>query len=195
MATALLWTVAFMNVLDAYFVASWLPTVLRDAGHPTTTAVLVGTAVQVGGAIGTFVLGGVVQRLGFVRVLSVCFAVAAASLCAVAEPALPLAAAAPVAFVVGWCIFGGQPGLNALAATYYPTDLRSTGIGAMLGVGRFGAILGPLVAGGLLARGWTGAELFRAAAVPAVISTVAMLALGGALSRSAGEVRPAPPAR
>ena len=91
---------------------------------------------------------------------------------------------------MGWCIFGGQPGLNALAATYYPTDLRSTGIGAMLGVGRFGAILGPLVAGGLLARGWTGAELFRAAAVPAVISTAAMLALGRALSRSAGEATP-----
>jgi AAHS family 4-hydroxybenzoate transporter-like MFS transporter len=67
--------------------------------------------------------------------------------------------------------------LNALAATWYPTDLRSTGIGAALGVGRFGAILGPLVASVLVARGWPMEGLFGVAAVPALLAMVAALAL------------------
>jgi AAHS family 4-hydroxybenzoate transporter-like MFS transporter len=194
-ATALLWTAGFANVLVAYFVSSWLPTVLRDAGHPTSTAVLVGTSVQLGGMIGTFVLGGAVQRLGFVPVLATCFAAAAASLAAVGEAGLPVAALAAVAFVVGWGIFGGQPGLNALAATYYPTDLRSTGIGAALGVGRFGAILGPLVAGALLAAGWSGAALFRAAALPALVSMAAVLALRRVLASTPGRGAGGPASR
>ena len=193
-ATALLWTAGFANVLVAYFDSSWLPTVLRDAGHPTSTAVLVGTAVQLGGMIGTFVLGGVVQRLGFVPVLAACFGTAAVSLAAIGEPGLGVPALAAVAFVVGWGVFGGQPGLNALAATYYPTDLRSSGIGAALGVARFGAILGPLVAGALLAHGWSGAALFRAAALPAVASTVAVLALRRVLAPRSGGRAAAPPA-
>ena len=183
LATVLLWIASFLNVLDAYFVSSWLPTVLRDAGRSTTTAVLVGTSVQVGGMLGTFVLGALVQRRGFVPVLSTCFAAAAAALAAVAHPAAPVALSAALAFVAGWGIFGGQPGLNALAATIYPTDLRSTGIGAALGVGRFGAILGPLVAGGLLARGWSGVDLFRAAALPALGSTLVLLSMGTILGR------------
>jgi len=175
--TALLWAVNFMNVLNAYFVSSWLPTVVRDAGHSTSSAVLVGTAVQVGGCLGTFVLGVVVQRLGFVPVLATCFATAAVNLVLLGRPGMPLAALAAVAFLAGWGIFGGQPGVNALAATWYPTDLRSTGIGAGLGVGRFGAILGPVLAGALMLRGWSAEELFRAAALPALASAAAILAM------------------
>jgi AAHS family 4-hydroxybenzoate transporter-like MFS transporter len=181
--TALLWTVSFMNVLNAFFVASWLPTVVRDAGHPTSTAVLVGTAVQVGGAVGTFALGGIVQRVGIVRVLVACFAVAAANLAVVAEPWVPLGALVGVAFLLGWGIFAGQPGVNALAASCYPTELRSTGVGAALAVGRFGAFLGPLAASELMVRGWSNQQLFRAAAVPALISVAVILALGRALPR------------
>jgi AAHS family 4-hydroxybenzoate transporter-like MFS transporter len=175
--TLLLWIVNFMNVLDAYFVASWLPTAVRDAGFSTSTAVLVGTAVQTGGAIGTLVLGLVLQRIGFVPVLTTCFAVAAVTLAVIGLPGLPLSLLVAVAFLSGWAIFGGQPGVNALAATYYPTDLRSTGIGAGLGIGRFGAILGPLVAGQLMLHQWSHEELFRAAGVPAVISATAMLVM------------------
>jgi AAHS family 4-hydroxybenzoate transporter-like MFS transporter len=182
--TALLWIANFTNVLDAYFVSSWLPTVVRDHGHDTATAVLVGTAVQVGGMLGTVALGLVVQRLGFAPVLTTCFAVAALNLAILASPALALGPLVAVAFVVGFGVLGGQPGLNALAATFYPTELRSTGIGVALGVGRFGAILGPLVAGALMARQWAHEEIFRAAAVPALVSAVAVLAMSRAMGRA-----------
>ena len=183
--TALLWLANFTNVLDAYFVASWLPAVVRDAGHATSTAVLVGTAVQVGGALGTVVLGLLLQRLGFTPVLFACFGGAAACLAVIGRPELPLGALVAVAFLTGWGVFGGQPGLNALAATYYPVHLRSTGIGAALGVGRLGAVLGPLLAAELLRRQWSSEALFQAAAVPAIVSAVAVLAL----RRVAGDLR------
>jgi AAHS family 4-hydroxybenzoate transporter-like MFS transporter len=82
-----------------------------------------------------------------------------------------------IVFIAGWCVVGGQPGLNTLAATYYPTYLRTTGIGWALGVGRIGAILGPYIGGMLLGLEWTTQQLFLAAAIPAVITAVAMFSL------------------
>jgi AAHS family 4-hydroxybenzoate transporter-like MFS transporter len=193
MGTALLWIVNFMNVLNAYLLSSWLPSVLRDAGHTTSASVLVGTAVQVGGCIGTFALGAVVQRLGFVRVLAPCFASAAVCLALIGRPGAPLASLFVIAFLAGWGIFGGQPGVNALAATLYPTDLRSTGIGAGLGVGRLGAVLGPVVAGALMTAGWSTEALFRAAAIPALAATAAIIAMRGVLRAAGGSATaPAP---
>ena len=53
-------------------------------------------------------------------------------------------APASTVFFAGWCSIGAQPGLNAMSATFYPTYLRSTGIGWALGFARFGGVVGPL---------------------------------------------------
>ena len=76
---------------------------------------------------------------------------------------------------------GGQAGINALAAIYYPTYLRSTGIGWSLGIGRIGAIVGPALGGELLSLKWSNRQLFLAAAVPALISAFVMFALRHAI--------------
>lgn len=70
--TALLWTANFMNLLNLYFLSSWLPTVVHDAGHPTVIGVYAGTALQVGGTLGSILLGWLVNRYGFVAVLTPC---------------------------------------------------------------------------------------------------------------------------
>jgi AAHS family 4-hydroxybenzoate transporter-like MFS transporter len=97
-----------------------------------------------------------------------------------------------VVFVAGWCVVGGQPGLNALSASYYPTYMRSTGVGAGLGIGRIGAIVGPLIGGELLARQWGSEELFYAAALPALISTVVVLIMRGFYKEDAARRAPVP---
>jgi len=176
--TIVLWIVNFLNVLNAYSVSSWLPTLVRDAGYPTSTAVLVGTSVQTGGVLGTIVLGWVIQRVGFVPVLTGCFTLAAINLALIGQPSLSVSMLFVVAFLAGLGIFAGQPGLNALAATVYPTDIRSTGIGSGLGIGRFGAFLGPILAGELMRRHWTTQDLFHAAAIPAAFSAAAILCAG-----------------
>lgn len=108
---------------------------------------LVGAAVQTGGVIGTLALRWVLPRVGFVPVLTLCFITAAVNLAFIGQPGLSLTLLFVVAFLAGLGIFADQPGLNALAATFYPTEMRSTGIGSGLGIGRFGAFIGPLLAG------------------------------------------------
>jgi AAHS family 4-hydroxybenzoate transporter-like MFS transporter len=154
-----------------------LPTVVRDAGYSTSTAVLVGTTVQVGGTIAALALGWFVGRFGFVPVLATGFAIASVNIAMIGHPGLPLALLFTVVFLAGMGIVGGQAAVNALAATYYPTALRSTGIGWSLGIGRIGAIVGPVLAGQLMALHWSSERLFIAAAVPALISAIVMLAM------------------
>jgi AAHS family 4-hydroxybenzoate transporter-like MFS transporter len=176
-ATTLLWLVYFMNLVNLYFLAGWLTSVLATMGYDQGTAVLVGTTLQVGGTIGTFGLAWVIPRIGFIPVLAATFAVAAVSIAVLGTPGLSLTMLYVIVFIAGWCVVGGQPGLNTLAATYYPTYLRTTGIGWALGIGRIGAILGPYIGGMLLGLEWTTQQLFLAAAIPAVITAVAMFSL------------------
>jgi len=140
-------------------------------------------AQQPGGVLGTLVIAGILPRIGFIPVLALCFATAGVSLFVLGNPTLALGAVFGVAFLTGWGIFGGQPALNALSATFYPTDLRSTGIGAGLGVGRFGAVLGPLIAGEMISRQWTNQSIFQAFAVPSLIATIAVMLMIRFMSR------------
>jgi AAHS family 4-hydroxybenzoate transporter-like MFS transporter len=186
--TTLIWIANFLNVLNAYFVSSWLPTIVRDAGYSTGTGILVGASVQTGGVIGTILIALILHRIGFIPMLTVCFAMAAASLAMLGEPSLTLPLLFVVAFLTGWGIFGGQPTLNALSASYYPTDLRSTGIGAGLGIGRIGAIVGPVVAGELIRAQWSMEAIFHTAAVPAVLATLSVLVFARAVGKATPQV-------
>ena len=177
LVTVLLWIVNFMNLLNLYSVSSWLPTVVNGMGYDQNTAVLVGTVVWVGGTIGTFGLARAISRRGFTRVLIINYAIAAVSIAAIGQPGISLAVLTLIVFITGWCVIGGQPGMNAFAATFYPTYLRSTGVGWALGVGRIGAIVGPYIGGTMIGAKWTSQQLFWAAAVPAVISAITLMIL------------------
>jgi AAHS family 4-hydroxybenzoate transporter-like MFS transporter len=175
--TVLLWIVNFMNLLNLYFLSGWLTSVMTNMGYEPSTAVLVGTTLQVGGTIGTFGLAWLISRAGFIPMLTATFAVAAVSIALIGMPGLSLTMLTVIVFIAGWCVVGGQPGVNTLAATYYPTYLRTTGIGWGLGIGRIGAIVGPIIGGVMLGQQWSNQQLFLAAAIPAVITTLAMFSL------------------
>lgn len=175
--TVLLWLISFMNLINLYFLSNWLPTLIRDAGYSTSMAVLIGTSLQVGGVIGTLSLGRFIQRFGFTRVLGSCFLLACLSIALIGKLATVPALLFVAVIVAGFCIVGGQPAVNALAGTFYPTTLRSTGIGWALGIGRIGSVVGPVIGGQLIALQWTNASLFLAAAVPAMISALTIARL------------------
>ncbi|HLH32554.1 MAG TPA: MFS transporter, partial [Terriglobia bacterium] len=175
--TTLLWIINFMNLLNLYFLASWLPTVVNAAFGSVRTGALVATTLQVGGVVGTFVFSWLVERIGFIPVLGTAFTTACIAIALIGQPALSLAILFGVVFVAGFCVVGGQGAVNALAATYYPTNLRSTGVGSGLGVGRIGGIAGPSIAGLLLGIGWMPRDLFYAAAIPALVSAITMFSL------------------
>jgi AAHS family 4-hydroxybenzoate transporter-like MFS transporter len=186
--TVLLWIVNFTNILILYSLSNWLPTIVTGMGYSNQTAVFVGTLLQIGGTIGTFGLAWLIARHGFLPMLALTFAVATVSIAFIGQPGITLTLLGVIVFVAGWCVIGGQPGINALSATFYPTYLRSTGVGAGLGVGRVGAIVGPYIGGVLLAQQWTPQQLFWAAALPALVSTLTIAALRVAMTTSAPAV-------
>ena len=188
LGTALRWVVNFMNLLNLYFLSNWLPIVVSSAGYSNSIAVNSAAVLQVGGVIGTLVLSSFVYRFGFTTVLTLSFSLACLSIAAIGQPYLSLAMLFVAVFLAGFGVPGSQAGLNALAATYYPTDLRSTGVGSGLGIGRIGSIVGPYVAGQLLIRHWTVPALFIVAAMPALLSAVIMLSLRWVIKPSAASV-------
>jgi AAHS family 4-hydroxybenzoate transporter-like MFS transporter len=185
--TALLWVVFFMNLLDLYLLANWLPTVLNDLGASVSLAVAIGAMFQVGGVVGAFALGTVIDRFTF-RALALIYLLAAVAVTAIGISQHSIVLATVAIFCAGFCIIGGQTASNALAATSYPTPMRSTGVGWALGIGRIGSIVGPAIGGVMLARHLPPDRLFLAAAVPAVCGALAAIGLVR-VSRGASTVR------
>jgi AAHS family 4-hydroxybenzoate transporter-like MFS transporter len=78
-----------------------------------------------------------------------------------------------ITFVLGFVVQGAQGGLSAVAATFYPTSIRSTGIGWCLGVGRIGSIVGPMLGGVMLKLDWIPREILLAGSIPALCAAAA----------------------
>jgi MFS transporter, AAHS family, 4-hydroxybenzoate transporter len=187
--TLLLWVMFFMNLLVLYFMASWLPTVIHNAGVSERLAIIISTLFQVGGAIGTVVLARCIDRLSPTHVLAAAYFLAGVFVAAVGQASTSVAAIGPLIFAAGFCIVGAQIGANAFAAMYYPTFIRSTGVGWALGIGRLGSIIGPLVGGLMLALRWDVPFLFLVGAVPVLIASGAIFAVGR-IERARRRARP-----
>lgn len=184
--TLLLWVVFFMSLLDIYFLASWLPTVLHDLGASVSEAVLIGALLQVGGVLGTFALGSIVDRFSF-RALALVYFVAVFAVGAIGQFGHSTVLVSIAIFAAGFSVIGGQIAANALAAGFYPTAVRASGVGWALGIGRVGSIIGPLVGGVLLANKWSTASVFMVAAAAALCAALAAFALSRLASAAGSE--------
>ncbi len=181
LVTLLLWVVFFMSLLDIYFLSNWLPTVLNDLGASVSAAALIGSMLQIGGVVGTFALGSIIDRFSF-RALTLVYFIAVFAVAAIGQLGHSVIFVSLAIFVAGFCVVGGQIAANALAAGFYPTSVRATGVGWALGIGRVGSIVGPLVGGVLLSMKWSTASVFICAAAAALCATLAAFCL----SRLAG---------
>jgi AAHS family 4-hydroxybenzoate transporter-like MFS transporter len=181
LVTLLLWVVFFMSLLDIYFLANWLPTVLNDLGASVSAAALIGSMLQIGGVVGTFALGSVIDRFSF-RALALVYFIAVFAVGAIGQLGHSVVFVSTAIFAAGFCIVGGQIAANALAAGFYPTAIRASGVGWALGIGRVGSIIGPLVGGALLAMKWSTGAVFLTAAGAALCAALAAFSL----SRLAG---------
>jgi AAHS family 4-hydroxybenzoate transporter-like MFS transporter len=193
--TLLLWGVFFLNLAAFYFMQSWLPTILGGLNYPMQTIVWMTSLSTVGGIAAAFVVGPSMDRIGpyiTIGVLYLCGAVfmafTGASLSS-AEWVLTVAV-----FFGGFCVSGGQKSAIALAAVYYPNEIRSTGLGWALGIGRFGGIAGPAVAGMLFSAHWPAAQLFYLAALMMLCAGAAVFVMGHRYGAKATN-RPAPSAQ
>lgn len=184
--TALLWIVFFLSLLVTFLLASWMPIAFRSAGLALDRAVAATAMWQVGAMVGTLAIGRLMDRFNPYGALSVAYVVGGAAVIALAaiSAAMPFAAVLLLIFIVGCCQgAGGIQGANALAGWYYPTFIRSTGVGWALGIGRVGSIIGALLGGMLIALHWRPSSIFIAAAVAGLCSAVTVVLMrryGGA---------------
>jgi MFS transporter, AAHS family, 4-hydroxybenzoate transporter len=186
LVTLLLWVVFFMSLLDLYFLTNWLPTVLNDLGASVSAAAAIGSMLQVGGVVGTFALGSIIDRFSF-RALALVYFIAIFAVGAIGQLGHSVVFVAMAIFAAGFCMVGGQIAANALAATFYPTSIRATGVGWALGIGRVGSIIGPLIGGVLLTMKWSAGAVFLAAAVAALCAALAAFCLSRLARLGGGE--------
>lgn len=176
--TLLLWMAFFMNLLIIYLMTSWLPMLIKDTGLSLSQAALIGAMFQIGGTIGAVCLGGAMDRLGAYRVLVTAYVCGAGFLFAIGQFYSDYTLLILCVAGMGFCISGSQVGANALAAGYYPTASRATGVSWAHGVGRTGAILGTLSGGGLLSLGLGFDDIFTLLMLPALLAATAIFLMG-----------------
>jgi AAHS family 4-hydroxybenzoate transporter-like MFS transporter len=164
-----------MGLLVIYLLTGWLPTLMKDAGLSIETAANVTAMFQIGGTIGAIIVGWAMDRARPAFVIGAAYLCGGACILALSLLSVLSSALALLVFSAGFCMSGAQTGLNAYAPGCYPTVARATGVSWMLGVGRFGSILGSAVGGALLGLGWGFSAILSMLAVPAVCAAVAIL--------------------
>jgi AAHS family 4-hydroxybenzoate transporter-like MFS transporter len=170
--TILLWIPYFMNLLMLYFIVFWLPALLRQSGKPVSAGITAVMLFSVGGIAGSFIEGAFMNRWGAFPVLLTEFLCTTLLIASLAySTSFPLMMT--ITFVLGFVVQGAQGGLSAVAATFYPISIRSTGIGWCLGVGRIGSIVGPIIGGMMMKLDWSPREILLAGSIPALCAAAA----------------------
>ena len=168
--TPLTWLMFACNLMGYFFLISWTPTLLGAAHVPPQTAALAGAGLQVGGTVGSLLLCWWLQRARFLAV-AIMFVIAVPVVASIGYAGLSSTAALiAITFFAGFVVLGIQSGINVVGAMIYPTSLRANGSGWQLGIGRFGAIAGPLV--GALFVGMPVPELYVWSAIPFAVGAV-----------------------
>ncbi|MGR2664164.1 MFS transporter [Chromobacterium haemolyticum] len=175
LGSLMLWLAYFMGLLIFYLLTSWLPLLIKDAGFSISQAALMTALFPLGGGIGTLAAGYLMDRFNPNRVVALGYALTAALIFGVGQGTATMLSLGGLIFLAGTAMNGAQSSMPALAAGFYPTHGRATGVAWMLGIGRFGGIAGALLGGELLRRQLALDAIFALLAIPAVLATAALL--------------------
>ncbi|HEX4356846.1 MAG TPA: MFS transporter [Pseudonocardia sp.] len=183
--TTLLWTFAFLVFVAAYTLTSWTPTLLTGYGFSPSRAPLGLAFVSFGGLLGGLALIPLAARIGIARALVlmptlgvVCMVVAARA--DLGDTALLLALGGAGAGLVA-----GQIGQLTMAVSLYSVGARTTGIGWVSALGRAGSIVGPAIAGVLIAFALAGKDIVLLTAIPVLVAAGCALVLARRTRRGA----------
>ncbi|MGD7003651.1 MFS transporter [Corynebacterium halotolerans] len=171
--TLLIWVVFLMTMLLSYGLNTWLPTLMASAGYSLGGGLFNLVVLNIGGFLGAVLGGYLADRFRIKNVILAYFVVATLSLASLALTQNNLIVNL-LLVLAGATTVGTLSVIHALAAEYYPSAMRSTGIGWAAGIGRLGAIAGPVLGGALLGLALPFSQNFLAVAIPGVIGAIAM---------------------
>jgi benzoate transport len=175
--TLLLWTCGFTAMFGVYFLMSWIPKIIVDAGFPLEKAIWVGVSISAGGLLGILWLGYRSATSGLRPMIVFFLFISGVLMMYFGSMDAGIVMLMIMATVLGFFAQGGLIGLYAVAARLYPTTVRATGIGWTIGVGRFGAIVGPAIGGVFIGLQWQQSTYFIVLALPFIIGAISMFFL------------------
>ncbi|REG45935.1 3-(3-hydroxy-phenyl)propionate transporter MhpT [Paracoccus versutus] len=155
MTTVTLWLSFFLGLVVVYLLLNWMPQLLVSRGLERSEASTVQILFNIGGVLGSLVGGRMLDRPRPAIPVALCFAAAGAALLMLAMLPANLGLMLLGGALVGGAILCVQAILYGVAPQCYPFEIRGTGVGTAVAVGRLGSIVGPLLAGGLVAAGFT----------------------------------------
>jgi AAHS family 3-hydroxyphenylpropionic acid transporter len=170
--TVALWISYLGTLIVLYFLINWLPSLVLSRGLTRVQSGVVQMMFNVGGGVGAIVIASMMDRIGRRRTVAGMYLGIAVALAALVG-ASGGTSMAWGGLLAGLFLVGGQSVLYALASSIYPTEVRGTGVGAAVAVGRMGSILGPLIAGQLLAIGQSATVLLSASIPLIAIAAIA----------------------
>jgi AAHS family 4-hydroxybenzoate transporter-like MFS transporter len=168
------WIAVFFGFMTLYTLLSWVPTIAQDTGLPFEMATYVGVALNVGAAIGSASIGAIGSRFGMRQVILSFMLSAFSVMVLFANLSLSTLIIFFLIFLIGILVQGGFNGIWPLLARVYPVGIRTTGTGFAVGIGRFGAILGPILFGVLADNGVSISTLFIIFSVPLLLMGLAV---------------------
>jgi MFS transporter, AAHS family, 4-hydroxybenzoate transporter len=176
--TIILWIIFFANLMELFFLTSWLPLTLTRQGLSSANSAYATSLVQFAGIGGAILMGPLVDIFGPRRVLPAAYLLTALSVAGIGLAGSEVAFTMVMAVGIGIGTVGTQNCNNGVAAKFYPMPIRATGVGWALAVGRIGSIVGPVVGGILLSTRLDIRTIFLVAAVPPLVAMGAYLAMG-----------------
>ena len=177
MSTAMFWLAFFCCLLMVYALGSWLPKLMSLAGYPLSSSLLFLMILNVGAIVGAIGGGWLSDRFSLKSVLVTFFLFGSIALVLLGYKN-PMWVLYTMVAIAGATTIGSQIILYAYVAQYYPAHVRSTGLGWASGIGRNGAILGPIIGGALLAMELPHQVNFLSLAIPGAIATLAVSLIG-----------------
>ena len=160
-----------------YALGSWLPKLMSLAGYPLSSSLMFLMVLNIGAIIGAVGGGRLADKFSLRSVLISFFILGTTALITLGYEN-PMWVLYLLMGIAGATTIGSQILLYAYVAQYYPTNIRSTGLGWASGIGRNGALLGPMLGGVLMAMALPHHINFLALAVPGAIATIAVAFVG-----------------
>ncbi|MGB0129244.1 MAG: MFS transporter [Rhodocyclaceae bacterium] len=173
-ASLMLWVAYFMGLVMFYALINWMPILFKDAGVEAQRATLIAAMFPLGG-VGAIVFGWLMDRFNANRVIAAGYAFTAVAVYFIGQTAGNDGLLVLAVFVAGTLLNTAQASMPALAAVFYPTPGRATGVAWMLGVGRFGGIAGSFLIAELSRRHLGFDEIFMVVAVAGLVASAAVL--------------------
>jgi AAHS family 4-hydroxybenzoate transporter-like MFS transporter len=184
----MLWLTYFMGLVIFYALINWMPILFKDAGVDARSATLIAALFPLGGC-GAIAFGWLMDRFNANKIIATGFVITAALIWLIGQAAGSVGTLVAIVFLGGAFMNTAQSSLPALAAAFYPTEGRATGVSWMLGFGRFGGIAGSFLVAELSRRQFAFGDIFAIVALPGLVAALALMVKQWTHPEAAGAAR------